>query len=225
MSIFDNNRELLDRFRRGERAALAEVYERYVDDVALLARRGFMMEAAGHAYIRGADLDGEHELIQETFVKAFSDSARASFDGLRPYRPFLLRITKNLMIDRFRASRKVNAAAAAGSMDDLMDGSAGLVVAPDPEDDLHWRSLSEATAAFLAALDSESREIVRLRFETELSQDAVAETLGCSRRRVRTVERRVQVKLKRYLKKATRARRERRFFGRLAPAVRRGKLS
>ncbi len=48
MSIFDNNRELLDRFRRGDRAALAEVYEHYVDDVALLARRGFTIESAGH---------------------------------------------------------------------------------------------------------------------------------------------------------------------------------
>jgi RNA polymerase sigma factor (sigma-70 family) len=140
----------------------------------------------------------------------------------------LLRITKNLMIDRFRrlrASRKANAAASAGSIDELMDGSSGLVVEPSPEEDLHWRSLSEATAAFLAALDSESREIVRLRFENELSQDAVADQLGCSRRRVRTVEHRVQVQLKRHLKKATRARRERRFFGRFTLAVRRGKLS
>lgn len=49
MPIFDNNRELLDRFRRGERAALAAVYEHYVDDVALLARRGFAIDARGGA--------------------------------------------------------------------------------------------------------------------------------------------------------------------------------
>lgn len=38
MPIFDHNRELLDRFRRGDRAAPAEVYEHYVDDVAQLER-------------------------------------------------------------------------------------------------------------------------------------------------------------------------------------------
>ena len=38
MAIFSDNHILLDRFRRGERAALAEVYEYYVDDVAILAR-------------------------------------------------------------------------------------------------------------------------------------------------------------------------------------------
>jgi RNA polymerase sigma factor (sigma-70 family) len=229
MSIFDHNRELLDRFRRGDRAALAEVYEHYVDDVALVARRGFTMESAGHAYIRGADLEGEHELVQDTFVKAFSARARASFDGLRPYRPFLLRITKNLMIDRFRARRNP-AAAPVGELDELLDAGE-LATGPDPEDDLHWRELSEATAAFVAALDAEAREVIRLRFESELSQDVVAAQLGCSRRRVRTVEHRVQAGLKRHLRRlratagATKARRDRRYFGRFAAVFRRGRLS
>jgi len=224
MPIFDHNRELLDRFRRGERAALAEVYEHYVDDVARVARHGFVIEAAGHVVIRGADLDGEHELVQETFVKAFGEAARASFDGLRPYRPFLLRITKNLMIDRYRARR--NAAAPMADLAVLQEASE-LATVPDHEDDLHWRALSEATAAFLAALDPESRDVVRLRFERELSQDVVAEQLGCSRRRVRTVERRVQSQLGRHLKRfrAAKARRDRRFFDRFAPIFRRGGMS
>ena len=223
MPIFDNNRELLDRFRRGERAALAAVYEHYVDDVALIARRGFTLESAGHSYIRGVDLEGEHEIVQETFVKAFSDSARASFDGLRPYRPFLLRITKNIMIDRLRAQR--SAAAPAGNLDEILDAG-DLVTVPDHEEDLHWRLLSEATTVFLAALDPESCEVVRLRFESELSQDAVADQLGCSRRRVRTVERRVKAQLARHLKRfrTAKARRGRRFFDRTEPVLRRGRM-
>jgi len=225
MPIFDHNRDLLDRFRRGERAALAQVYEYYVDDVAQVARRGFTMEAAGHAYIRGADIEGEHELVQDTFVKAFSAGARASFDGLRPYRPFLLRITKNLMIDRFRARRNA-AAAPVDELDEVADTGT-----QEPEEDLHWRSLSEATAAFVAGLDAESREIVRLRFESELSQDVVAAQLGCSRRRVRTVEHRVKAGLKRHLRRlrptagSPKARRDGRYFGRFAAVLRRGRLS
>jgi RNA polymerase sigma factor (sigma-70 family) len=225
--IFDNNRELLDRFRRGERAALAAVYEHYVDDVALVARRGFTIDAPGGGHIPGVDLEGEHELVQDTFVRAFGDSARAAYDGVRPYRPFLLRITRNLMIDRFRASRRPGALGGAEPIDDLLDTRADLAVRPEHADDLHWRSLSEATTGFLATLDPEAREIVRLRFEAELSQDAVAEQLGCSRRRVRTVEHRVQAGLKRHLKhlRPTRARRERRWIDRLAPVLRRGRAS
>jgi RNA polymerase sigma factor (sigma-70 family) len=203
MSVFDNNRELLDRFRRGERAALAEVYDRYVDDVAILARRGFTMEAHGHVYVPGVNVEGEHELVQDTFVKAFSETARSSFDGLRPYRPFLLRITKNLMIDRFRARRKeaTHDGSGVGDIDAILETNAGFVIAPDHEEDLHWRTLSTATAEFVARLDAESRDVVRLRFEDDLSQDAVAERLGCSRRRVRTLEQRISTQLIKYLKR------------------------
>src|SRR5262245_14968230 len=83
--LFLKNRDLLDRFRRGEQDALGEVYERYVDEVGMLARRGFTMEAHGHVVVPGArDVDAEHDLVQETFVKAFAEKARQSFDGLRP---------------------------------------------------------------------------------------------------------------------------------------------
>jgi RNA polymerase sigma factor (sigma-70 family) len=205
MSIFENNRDLLDRFRRGDRAALAEVYERYVDDVAILARRGFTMESQGHVYVAGADPDGERELVQETFVKAFGEKARDSFDGLRPYRPFLLRITKNLMIDRFRARRKDRMREdgdGVGDIDAILEANGAFAEAPDHERDLHWQKLSAATKTFLSQLDRQTQEVVRLRFEEDLSQDACAKKLGCSRRRVRTLEERVQKQLRRHLKES-----------------------
>jgi RNA polymerase sigma factor (sigma-70 family) len=204
MSIFENDRDLLDRFRRGDRAALAAVYERYVDEVATLARRGFTLESQGHVYVAGLDADGERELVQETFVKAFSEEARTSFDGLRPYRPFLLRVTKNLMIDRFRARRKEGLreeGGGIGDIEELLEADGDLEARPEREEDLHWKKLSAATSEFLAGVDRESRELVRLRFEEELSQDTVAEQLGCSRRRVRTVESRLQKLLLRHLRR------------------------
>jgi len=206
MPIFQNNRDLLDRFRRGDRDALAAVYERYVDAVSVLARRGFTMESQGHVCVAGArDADAEHELVQETFVKAFSEKARTSYDGLRPYRPWLLRITKNLMIDRFRARRKEglgsdDGGGGVGDIDHLLETNADLSMPEDVEQDLHWKTLSQAAAAYLGKLDTESRDFIRLRFEDDLSQDQVAERLGCSRRRVRTLESRVQKGLRRHLK-------------------------
>jgi RNA polymerase sigma factor (sigma-70 family) len=196
LTIFTNNRALLDRFRRGERSALSEVYYRYVDEVATLARRGFTIESIGHVYVRGTGRDGERELVQETFAKAFSEKARAAFDGLSPYRPYLLRITKNLMIDRFRADKRQ-----AGVELDAVNVDEGQLAEPEQPPDLHWKKLHAAASEFIATLDPESRQLVTLRFDDELSQDDVAAKLGCSRRRVRTVEEKVQAELRSWLKK------------------------
>jgi RNA polymerase sigma factor (sigma-70 family) len=205
MAVFENNRALLERFRRGERDALTEVYEYYVDQVATLARRGFTMESQGHVYVRGADPEGEHELVQETFAKAFAERARASYDGLRPYRPFLLRITKNLMIDRYRQEKRLGqreGSSSAGDIDEILEGKVELAVREDPHEDLHWKRLSEATREFLAEQSQEVQDVVRLRFEEAGSQDAVAQALGISRRRVRTLEARIQKQLHKHLKSA-----------------------
>jgi RNA polymerase sigma-70 factor, ECF subfamily len=204
MTIFANDRALLDRFRHGDRAALAAVYERYVDDVATLARRGFTIESSGHVYVRGAGRDGEYELVQETFARAFTEKARLAYDGLQPYRPYLLRITKNLMIDRFRAEQKDARAVAldapsVGDIDQLLAANAEFPAVEEPLE-LDVKALFEAAAAYVASLPDEHRRFVTLRFEDELSQDDVAARLECTRRRVRTLERDVQDGLRTWLK-------------------------
>lgn len=204
LSIFREHRELLERFRRGERRALAAVYDHYVDDVAILVRRGFRVDTEeGPLYVPGApDIETEHELIQESFLKAFAERARMAFDGVRPYRPFLLRIVKNAMIDRHRArKREARAGEGVGDIDALVDENAPLPAGEAGERDLDWKRLATATEGFVRDLDRESRELVRARFEEELSQDAAAEALQCSRRRIRTLEARVQRELRRYLKR------------------------
>jgi RNA polymerase sigma factor (sigma-70 family) len=204
MTIFANDRGLLDRFRRGERAALAVVFEHYVDDVATLARRGFTIESSGHVHVRGTGRDGEHELVQDTFTKAFADKARLAYDGLSPYRPYLLRITKNLMIDRYRAEQRQARVFAftraeerhrRAGLDDAID------VTAEPPPDLHFQKLQAATSEYLATLDPELREFVRLRFEDGGSQEGIAEALGCTRRKIRTLEADVQKGLRSWLKR------------------------
>ena len=192
MTIFANDRGLLDRFRRGERAALAAVFEHYVDDVATLARRGFTIESSGHVHVRGTGRDGEHELVQDTFTKAFAEKARLAYDGVSPYRPYLLRITKNLMIDRYRAEQRQ---ARVVDLDDVVDATA------EPPPDLHFQKLQAATSEYLATLDPRLREFVRLRFEEGGSQDGIAEALGCTRRKIRTLEADVQKGLRSWLKR------------------------
>jgi RNA polymerase sigma factor (sigma-70 family) len=196
MTIFADDRALLDRFRRGDRAALAAVFERYVDEVATLARRGFTIESSGHVYVRGTTRDAEYELVQETFAKAFTEKARTAYDGLSPYRPYLLRITKNLMIDRYRAAQKDRHTISI-DLHDLDEVQAATEEPPDPD----WVKLSTATAEYVATLPALERDFVRLRFEEGASQDRVAESLQCTRRKVRTLEAKIHRGLRSWLKR------------------------
>ena len=101
MPIFEQQPSLLRRFREGEREALSAVYRFYFDDVYRLGQHGFVTRDG----LRGGRIEPEADrvdFVQDVFVKAFASDARLSYDGLRPYRPFLLRIARNLRVDLAR---------------------------------------------------------------------------------------------------------------------------
>lgn len=203
--MLEEDRQLLDAFRRGDRDALAAVYEHYVSEIELVARRGFVTGAHAEHRVPGARPEDVRDIVQETFTRAFARKARQGYDGLRPYRPYLLRITKNLMIDRVRASgREVSEGElGVGDIDAAIDRDEALHGdAPMPPDEaLRWKRLREAYAEFQSALDDEERELVRLRYDEGLSQRDAADALGATRRRVRTVEERIRSGLASFLRK------------------------
>jgi RNA polymerase sigma-70 factor (ECF subfamily) len=200
LPVFADNRPLLDAFRRGERDALERVYLAYVDDVDVLVRRGFTSEANGHLYVPGVrDPEVERDLVQEVFTRAFTEQARIAYDGLRAYRPYVLRIAKNLLVDQLRQRKHATVAldeANAGDIDDIIEHDAAVV-----DEAIADKTLADATREFVASLDEESRTFVAQRFEGELSQDEVAANMRITRRRVRTLEERVQTGLRRHLTK------------------------
>src|SRR5689334_16260622 len=104
MSLLVERRELLDRFKRGERQALEEVYRHYVPEVAAFLQRGFTFQSAGRTlrfsgFAQPFDLDNA---LQETFTRAFRESARLGYDGLRSYKNYLLAIARNFVLDELR---------------------------------------------------------------------------------------------------------------------------
>jgi RNA polymerase sigma factor (sigma-70 family) len=187
VTIFEGNRELLLAFRAGDRDAFASVYWHYLPWVERLLRRGF---ASGDVHVPGLADPDVGDVLQDTFARAFSVAARNGYDGLRPYRNYLLRIARNLLVDRARIAGRVELDPDVGEEPDLDDSAEAIV---------EQGRLQQATQAFVRALDPEARELVRLRFEEERSQDAVAHAMGVSRRRVRTVEKRVRDGLERHL--------------------------
>ena len=194
MTVFADNRPLLDAFRRGDRAALATVYHHYVDDIAAVIRHGFSIPTSGIRVRGAADEQTERDLVQDVFVRAFGVRARDTYDGVRPYGPYLRRIAKNLLIDRARAVDPTIP---------LDDADRELVIEPEArENDGAWNEQRRATTDFIAALAPELQRLVKLRFEEEMTQDQTAEALGVSRRRVRTLEARIQRGLRKALRRA-----------------------
>ena len=188
VTVFEGNRPLLLAFRRGEREALARVYWHYVERVERALRRGFL---AGDVRVPGlTDDDAVAELIQETFARAFSPAARERFDGIRRYEPYLLRIARNLMVDRARLNHRVKPS------DDLEDCPE---LADEIEEDLSRRAEADAAKAYLRTLNEESQHFVELRYQEDLSQEEIASRMKITRRRVRTLEGRIRRGLEAHL--------------------------
>ena len=69
---FEGNRDLLERFRRGERSALEQVYWAYVTRVDRLVRRLLHLHG-GTRLVAAANVE---DLVQDSFTRAFSPSDR-----------------------------------------------------------------------------------------------------------------------------------------------------
>ncbi len=176
MALLVDDRELLRGFRTGDPEALLRVYDHYAPQVgAYFFARG--IEDA-------CDLD---DLLQETFMRAFAESARRRYDGRRPFRNYLLTIAHNCMIDGGR--RKRPTAVEPHELENRCDPSDRRA---EPEQLARRGELQRLVAGFLTRLSSDDRELVRLRFEEGMSQSQAGARLGLSRQQVRTRERRLR---------------------------------
>jgi RNA polymerase sigma-70 factor (ECF subfamily) len=213
MSLLIERRELLDRFKRGERRALEEVYRHYAPEVAAFLQRGFTFSSAGRplhfrGYAQPFDLDNA---LQETFLRAFKDSARVGYDGLHPYRGYLLAIARNLVLDEFR-NREVAMSPFIEQLDggggggggEGMSGRDGEEAAPassvgdapsagvSAEQEFLRHELGRLYAAFVERLDARDRTFFRHRFEEQRTQVDAGQANGLSHMQARTLEKKLR---------------------------------
>jgi RNA polymerase sigma factor (sigma-70 family) len=179
---------LLEAFRRGDRAALEKVYRAHIDAVERFL-------ASRLARARRFSATNLADLVQEVFLRAFSQSARKSYDGERDYGPFLITIAKNVFIDWIRrSSREVGDARA---LEGLVDAAAD-----DPAaDELFEPELVEATTSYVEQLSPELRSVHERRFVHAEPQRSAAEALGISRQNLRTLEKKLVDGLRRELRR------------------------
>lgn len=198
------DRSLLEGFRRGEPAALMQVYHRYVGRVAGLLRGGFSFESGGrrcqfHGTRSAFDLE---DRVQEVFARAFSERARMAYDGLSSYEAYLLTIARNLIIDDFRRKERAlveysielpeSAAERPSPAFDPLHGH--LSLSGDPHDDVGRAELVQLVQRFEADLPAREREVYRLRFVEELEHKDIADMTGLSPSKIKTSEQRIRTR-------------------------------
>lgn len=183
MSLFFEDRALLDAFRRGESTALAHVYREYAGMLFAFLANGFVFEGSrGASVFKGVrEPWAREEAVQEIFARAFSPPARVAYDGIRPYRNYLLTIARNHLLDSLRrGGREVlvsepvedDAPSAAAQADELA-GS---------------RELSGHCETFVRTLDPEERRLFESRFRGGLSIEQTAKALGVTEHRAKKTE-------------------------------------
>ncbi len=194
--ILVEDRALLDGFRRGDKKSLLKVYQHYVKDVYRFLMRGFTFNSAGRpCSFRG--FRGGYEIeaaVQEIFRRAFEERARLAYNGIDPYRPYLLRIARNAVINDLKAKHPILFKYRAGGPvliereEEYDPIQTQRSVELSPEEHLEIQEVAKLVASFKRALDDRELGVFQKRFEQGLSAQDVAEALGLTRSKVRTTE-------------------------------------
>jgi RNA polymerase sigma-70 factor, ECF subfamily len=187
VSWLPSDRDMLARFRAGERKALEAVYRHYAPQLSAMVFRGLPTHG-GRVRCTGPFEVGA--VVQETFARALQERARLAYDGLTPYLSYLSAIARNHLLNERRVREEPADAQAIDSAAGLAaNGEAALSSAPKgPDEQVEATELSRLIEAFLSAKSALERDIFHARFVERLTQDEAAAKVGLSRIQVRRAE-------------------------------------
>jgi RNA polymerase sigma-70 factor (ECF subfamily) len=185
MPRLTEDRALLDGFRRGDRAALEEVYREYSPGLLNMLVTGFVFQSQGRRMrFKGLrDACARDNAIQEILARAFSLPTRNAYDGLRPFGNYLFFIARNYLLDLLREEERERP-----GIEAVPDESADASGGGGPADDLETREIAALCETFVAALEPRERGIFDLRFRQERSIHEVARHLRTSEHHVKRTE-------------------------------------
>jgi RNA polymerase sigma-70 factor (ECF subfamily) len=187
LSLLTDDRQLLNRFRAGERQSMDIVFRHYAPQLSALVTRGLSTRGGR---IRAASPFDVGAVVQEAFARAFTDKARGAYDGASDYLQYLAAIARNELLNQQRVREDT---AEAGVIESQLGTSAnaGMAVAsapPSPDQLAEERELHGLVEKFLAGREERERDVYRVRFEQHLTQEDAAAVLGLTRIQVRRVE-------------------------------------
>jgi RNA polymerase sigma factor (sigma-70 family) len=169
----------------GDAAAFEELVRRY------------QRPLVNFAYRMLGDPDAAADAAQQAFVQVYLHLPRARLD--LPFRPWLYRIARNQCLDRLRERRATPFSEV--ERDDEGDSPLLGVADPDPlpDDLLERRDLQRLLGAAIQALPERYREVVALRYTTDLTFAEVAEALGIPENTAKTFFQRAKTLLREQL--------------------------
>ena len=151
--------------KTGDRGAMHELYERNRNRVYSLAYR-----------YAGNVADAE-DILQDTFIKAFSSLQKCQLDENSFFATWLYRIAVNCSLDHFRRHRRHG---------NNVESNENLITTAAPEDGATPESeyardeLAEHVRRGLERLTDRKRMVVVLRHYQQLKIGEIAATMGCS---------------------------------------------
>jgi RNA polymerase sigma-70 factor (ECF subfamily) len=156
--VVSDERDLVDRFCRGEGAAFTQLVQRHSRAVY------------GVAYRMVRDHHLADGLAQEAFVRLWKHRER--FDPRYPAFPWLKRVVVRLCLDQLRANKKVVSLDVVGEPQDVQQRG--------PLQEVVGRELHEKVLAAAGRLSDAKREILLLRVVEGLSYQQISARLDCS---------------------------------------------
>ena len=208
------NKELLERFKRGDRDAMEEVYRHYAPGVTSFLRKGFTFRSGkGHFYFKGImDLSELKASVQEVFRRALEEKARTSYNGINSFTNWVLAIARNMVINRFRNreiafSDYISASDSRSHLtfmdDEVSEEFTGILYGrPSKMQDLtvETTELKGLIDQFMKQLSEYDRNLLLYRFAEGKGQEETADLLGSTRMKVRTAETKLRNRLRAYLR-------------------------
>ena len=184
--LLSTDRSLLELFRQGDREAMMTVWNHYYPLIRSQACRGF---SGMTGFTSAADVD---DAVSATFLAAFQERARLSYDGVTPYGAFLLGVGRNVMR---RLSRKV----AREPVRDPLSYEMTAGGSASPEEQYLSAEQRDVLGRFPGTLSEGEQKVFFGYYRDGLSEEKLAVVVGRTRYRVRKELARVEKLMKRYL--------------------------
>lgn len=170
---------LLDRAKQADPAALAELYDQYVNPIY------------NYVYHRVGQAELAEDVTGQVFMRML-EAVRAGRAWNTSFSGWLYRIAHNLVIDYYRHRQRA-------SFVDLDDAAPIQAREGDPVQSTELRLAKEQLRAALTLLTEEQAQVITLRFLEEFSIAEVSEIMGKTDGAIKALQYRAVLALKRVM--------------------------
>lgn len=161
-----SDRELLNDYLQGNKSAISTLLEKYNSRV-----RNYLRMMVG-------DDDVAADIAQETFIKALRVIDEGRYTDSGKFLSWIMRIAHNKALDYFRSQKSNNSVSESSAGYNVL----GTMKYADRsiEDSMISDQISADIRALVELLPDEQREVVKLRYYSDLSFKEIAEQTGVS---------------------------------------------